>query len=363
MKICQITYTGFGGLSRVVFSLISADKECEHDWSIGFIGDQPIDPSYPILCEQHSVKYAVFRSVSGRPFRAWWSLFFWLKKIEPKVVICHSITSIIACYLYTWLSGSKLIVVEHTSNQVKTNNEQLASKLAMLLADTIVLFTHRYMAELRELHGLIYCEKKVKLIPNGVDTAIFKPRLNLLQQPIRPIRLGMAARFTFSKRQDLLVEVMLLLAKRRPDLLFELHLAGDGEQIECVKTLVTNSYIAPHIRFDGVLTEVQMAEWLKGLDIYLHATDAESFCMSVLEAMACGLPVVASSNVGIAVLNSDDSVGILVENNPNLWAEKIEILAENDVLREKMGLLAREKAVNCYSSEACLKKYLQVIQN
>ena len=42
MKICQITYTGFGGLGSVVFSLIAADQADEHNWQVAFIGDQEL---------------------------------------------------------------------------------------------------------------------------------------------------------------------------------------------------------------------------------------------------------------------------------------------------------------------------------
>ena len=54
-RVVQIIYTGFGGLGSTAFSLVAADVGREHTWRIGFIGDQPLDPSYSLRCAEHGV--------------------------------------------------------------------------------------------------------------------------------------------------------------------------------------------------------------------------------------------------------------------------------------------------------------------
>lgn len=362
MKIAQITYSGFGGLGSVVFSLVGADQNRVHEWFVGFIGDQPLDGAYHSRCDKYEVKYAAFQSTPGKPYRAWWDLKRWLDHVQPDVIICHSINSVLACRWHTLGRAVPLIVVEHTSNLVKTRNEWFASRIAMLVADRVVTLTSEYRAELYNAHGWIFRTNKVKVIPNGIDTTEFSPAKHMPLKASPPIRLGMAARFSFSKRQDLLVEMMEVLHAMRPDLLFELYLAGQGEEWERVRALADSSCISHRIHFVGLINETDIASWMRGLDVYLHATSGESFCLSVLQAMATALPVIASKNVGIAVLKEDDSTGFLVENISHLWADKLLSLHGDMPAALNMGKHARQVAVENYGSNKMLEAYLDLIR-
>jgi glycosyltransferase involved in cell wall biosynthesis len=362
LKIAQVTYSGLGGLGSVVFSLISADRSHSHDWSTGFIGDLALDSSYQDLCKRNKVKYAAFRSTPGKPYRAWINLEKWLGSVKPAVVICHSINSILACRWYASRHGARLIAVEHTSNQVKTRNEWVASRVSMLLADRVVVLTDEYREELNKAHGWLYRPYKVRTIPNGIDTALFSPRLAQLQKIDKRIRLGMAARFSFSKRQDLLVDVMSKLADLRPDLSFELHLAGDGLEVDRVKNHASKSPIAPHIFFDGLLNEQQIADWLRHLDVYVHATDCETLSTSLLQAMATGLPIVASGVNGVTnLLGSAGDYGVCVANDAEGFALAILRIVDSPELSKLLGSRARDQILSCYSNQLMLERYLAVI--
>lgn len=362
MKISQIAYSGFGGLGSVVFSLISAGQSHEHDWSIGFIGDVPLDASYPDMCDKHQVEYAAFRSTPGKPYRAWVALARWLDTVKPDVVICHSINSILACRWYASRHCARLIAVEHTPNQVKSRSERAASLVSMLVADRVVVLTEEYREELRKAHGWLYRPEKVRVIPNGIDTSLFSPSLARLQTTDRPIRLGMAARFSFSKRQDLLVDVMSKLANLRPDLSFELRFAGNGEDLNRVKALASSSSVAPHIHFDGLLTEQQVADWLRGLDVYVHATDGETLSTSLLQAMATGLPIVASAIDGVTnLLGSAGEYGVCAANDAEGFARAILRVVDSPELSNALGSRARDRILNRYSNQVMLKSYLDVI--
>lgn len=362
MKIAQISYSGFGGLGSVVFSLISADQFKKHDWSIGFIGDLPLDASYPGLCDEHQVKYAAFRSTPGKPYRAWIALARWLRNVKPNVVICHSINSILACRWYASRHGARLIAVEHTSNQVKTRSEWAASRVNMLVADRVVVLTDEYREDLLKAHSWLYRPDKVRVIPNGIDTSLFSPRLARSQTTDKPVRLAMAARFSFSKRQDLLVDVMSKLADLRPNLSFELHFAGNGEEFDRVKALARNTPFAPHIHFDGLLNEQEVADWLRGLDVYVHATDGETLSTSLLQAMATGLPIVASAIDGVTnLLGSAGEYGVCATNDADSFAQAILRVVDSPELSSALGSRARDRILNRYSNQLMLESYLDVI--
>lgn len=366
MKVSQITYTGFGGLGSVVFSLLAADASRQHQWSIGFIGDQPLDASYPQRCQDHGVDFAAFQSTSGKPFRAWRALARWLAQTRPDAVICHSINAILACRWYAWRHGARLVVVEHTPNQVKTRNEWVFSRLAMLLADRVVVLTPEYRDELRRAHGWLFSSSKVAVVPNGIDTAVYRPAAVPRPErmgPGRVLTLGMAARFSFSKRQDLLVAVLERLAVLRPALEVHLRFAGDGSELERVQALAQASPTGPRIRFDGLLSEEAVAPWLRELDIYVHATEGETLSTSLLQAMATGLPIVASDIAGVDnLLGGQGEFGCCVANQVEAFAHTILVLLDDPAQAKALGQRARARILERYSQAAMLSSYLAVIE-
>lgn len=363
MRIGQVTYSGFGGLGSVVFSLISADEARDCQWQIGFIGDQPLDISYPVRCELNSVDYAAFRSTPGRPYRAWLALARWLGQVKPDAVICHPINSILACRWYAWRYRAWLVVVEHTPNQVKTRSEWAASRLSMILADRVVVLTDEYREELRHAHGWLFRSKKVVVIPNGIDTAVFHPRSVPLAKAGKVVRLGMAARFSFSKRQDFLVMVMERLAAWRPALTVELTFAGDGSEFDRVKAVAAANSTVSQIQFEGLLSENEIARWLRGLDIYVHATDGETLSTSLLQAMATALPIIASDIPGVRnLLGADEEFGRCVPNEVDVFSRAILDLVDDPARCKALGQRARARIMERYSQKTMLKSYLDVIQ-
>lgn len=360
MRIAQIIYTGFGGLGSVAFSLVDADRR-RHDWLIGFIGDQSIDRSYPARCEAAGVAWKEFRSVAGRPYGAWARLARWLDEVRPDAVILHSINSILPCRWYAWQRSVPLIAVEHSSNLVKSRSEKLASRLCMALADRVVLLTPEYERELAEFHGLLYRSRKVRIIANGIDVAAYAPATNRTTVPDE-VRLGMAGRFSFSKRQDLLVHMLGVLRAAHPDASWRLSLAGDGQELQRVKAVATELGLADHVEFTGLLDEPGLGEWMRGLDIYVHASDGETLSTALLQAMATACPIVASDVTGIRnLLNGAAPLGELAANDANVFAEKVADLWFDADRRRTLGARARAASVTSYSNDTMLACYLGLI--
>jgi glycosyltransferase involved in cell wall biosynthesis len=362
LKIAQIIYAGFGGLGSVAFSLVAADVEREHEWQIGFVGDQALDPSYPSRCAGHGVAWSAFRSKPGRPYRAWLALARWLARMEPDAILLHSINSILPARLVAWWRRIPLVAVEHTPNAVKSRSEWAASRLSMLLADRVVLLSAGYRDELGRAHGRLFRPAKVAIVPNGIDTERFRPAAPPTASAMA-IRLGMVARFSFSKRQDLLVAVLRRLVDRRPDIEWRLAFAGDGDRLAAVHRLAADHRLADAVRFAGLLPEGMVADWLRELDIYVHASDGETLSTSLLQAMATGLPIVASDIPGIRNLlaGKGETIGILSPNDPESFADAILGLVDDPLHRRALGSRAREVCVGRYGNRAMLDAYLGLI--
>jgi alpha-1,6-mannosyltransferase len=141
-----------------------------------------------------------------------------------------------------------------------------------------------------------------------------------------------AGRFTPEKKLDVLIE-----AVRRLGEPYHLILVGGGSALPACERVT-------HIPFRR--DQRQLARLLASCDLLVHPGDCETFGLIVLEAMACGLPVVATNKGGVAEL-VDAETGILAEpNSVDSLAGAIDAIFERDL--ERMGQAARRKAVERY---------------
>lgn len=364
MKIAQICFSGLGGHSGVVFPLISADLSKQHEWFIGFVGNTPILKDFYKKCDDLNIQHAKFYFYSGLPFIQWIRLFYWLKKISPNSIICHNPTFILPCKLYSWLYACRLINVEHTNNSLKRIREWIFTYLSFLLANSVVVLTLEYKNELKKFIFKNFQEKKIFVISNGIDVNQFPliDKINGNAISNNSFNIGMAARFTETKMQELLV--IMLKKIRESDTKFQIYLyfAGDGPNLKKVKDIVKEEGLEDFVTFDGLLNENDLANWYQKLDIYAHASSGETLSISLLQAMSCGLPIVASDVDGITnLLKQDQEYGYCVSNDSLLFADTVINICKNPFQAKEMGLKASNLVKEKYSHTNMLEKYLSLL--
>jgi alpha-1,6-mannosyltransferase len=185
--------------------------------------------------------------------------------------------------------------------------------------------------------------------PLGIDSGVFRPQRRVdtlrthLHLPSNARLLVYAGRFTPEKKLGVLIDAVRKLG--RP---YHLLLIGSGSELPRYPQI---TYV-PFKR-----DQRQLARLLASCDVLVHPGDCETFGLIVLEAMACGLPVVGTSGGGVAEL-VDDQTGILAQpNNPASLAEAIEALYARD--RVQLGVNARRKAQDHYDWNQILPQLLQ----
>jgi alpha-1,6-mannosyltransferase len=210
----------------------------------------------------------------------------------------------------------------------------------------LVLAPSRVMVEQLEaigVHGAVHQ-------PLGIDSRVFHPgrrdetlREHLGLDPDTRL-LVYAGRFTPEKKLHVLVEAVRKLGER-----YHLIMVGGGPDRELLRgSKVT---IIPFKR-----DQRQLARLLASCDLLVHPGDCETFGLIVLEAMACGLPVVATNGGGVAEL-VDCETGILAEpNSVDSLAGAIEAIYQRDMAR--MGGAARRKAAERYDWNEILPQVL-----
>ena len=163
---------------------------------------------------------------------------------------------------------------------------------------------------------------KLEIIYNGVDFSAFDRKKNnfenLKQKFLNgnEIIIGMVGSFTKQKNQKFLIEVIEKLPKN-----FILKFAGEGESLNCVKRYTEDIGVKDRVEFCGLIKDIP--SFYNQLDIYVHSAHWEGFGLTVVEAIASGLPVLASNVSGLKELieptylfdnNDKDSLINLINN-------------------------------------------------
>jgi glycosyltransferase involved in cell wall biosynthesis len=144
---------------------------------------------------------------------------------------------------------------------------------------------------------------------------------------------------------------------------WEWHLAGDGPQLEALKSLAKELGIAERVTFHGWQSREQLIGQYKRSNLFLFPSRHEGMPNAVLEAMASGLPVIASRIAGNEELVLNDKTGLLVETEKvDELRNALHKLLNNASLRQKMGRASRLRVEEHYSWENTAKQYALLLE-
>ncbi len=356
-RVCQVLYSGLGGHGSVAFSLLKAPDAASWTPLMAFVGVEPLLESYARDCKTLGARLAAFQFKPGHPWFAWWRLWRWLEKERPDAILMHGLTSFFPCYAYRVRHGARLIGVEHTAVSVKSWREWVASVFAQLFADRVVCLVPATRDDLLERLGIWGRRKNCVIIPNGIDIDFFHPAEN--RQPARgKFRLGMAGRFVGQKRQDVIVDALFELPRLRPDLSFTVTFAGAGDRLEATKELAAARDVSDRVEFAGMLSEGSMADWLRSLDVYVHAAEAENMPTVILQAMATELSIVACNIPPVrALLTTPELCGVLAPNDGKSFAKAILALVDDPERSKQLASTGRCIAETTYNNKKMFHSY------
>jgi glycosyltransferase involved in cell wall biosynthesis len=184
-------------------------------------------------------------------------------------------------------------------------------------------------------------DSNVYIISNGVD---FEDVQNV--EPLKSIEhptIFFVGVLENVKGIDILLKAIPIIKEKIPNI--HLFIAGSGQQEKELKELVKELKIEENVKFLGFISGAEKYAYYKSADIYVQPSRYETFGIAVLEAMACGKPVVASEVGGIPFLVKEEETGLLFECGiAKDLAEKIIILLKDKKLREEMGEAGRKRA-------------------
>jgi glycosyltransferase involved in cell wall biosynthesis len=191
---------------------------------------------------------------------------------------------------------------------------------------------------------------EIPVIPNGVDLELYKTVEHDWSSP----QLLSVGRIVHQKGLDLAMHALGGLK----DLNWEWRIAGDGPQMQALQSLAQELGINDHVFFLGWQTREQIIHSYKQSNVFLFPSRHEGMPNALLEAMASGLPVIATCIAGNEELVVEDETGYLVppEDIESLQGA-LKKLLNDPALRQQMGIASRRRAEENYSWESTAQQY------
>lgn len=207
------------------------------------------------------------------------------------------------------------------------------------------------------------CQRsKLHCIPYGVDTTRFTE--GKINKKYDFISVG---RFVDKKAPYLSLLAFRKVLDRFPDK--QLVMIGDGELLNISKSITQSLNMQRNVTFTGSLEHSGIITYMMMSRVFIQHSvtaadgDSEGTPNAVLEAGACGLPVVSTLHAGIRDAVIDGNTGFLVEERDiTTMAVRMVELLENDEMRKKIGLNGRERILTHYNLKQQLDKLWEVIE-
>lgn len=345
-----------GGAERMATYLALYLNKDRFDVSI--ISNSPkVNNELTKMLEQHNIQVFYLNKKKGLDITLYPRLYKLIEDLNPKIIHSHQS---VQRYLFPFYTKKRLFI--HTIHNVASRELEnyFARKLQKILYMNGLIpvsISDNVTKTILEEYHLIHCDT----IPNGIplenyslkekDRSLTRYELGLSSEDFIFVNV---AGFRKAKNHKLLITAF-------KDFLDtggngKLLLVGDGFFLDESKKLACTDNIQDKVYFLGLRSDIPQI--LNASDVFVLSSDWEGYPLSVLEAMASGLPVISTDVGGVPEIISNKISGLLVKpNNPESLSKAMVSLYEDSNLRDFMGQKGREIAYDKFSVRTMCLKY------
>jgi glycosyltransferase involved in cell wall biosynthesis len=242
--------------------------------------------------------------------------------------------------------------------------EHTVAPALIRIADRICVLSRDHAESVPYLRAALrHTPERVREMPNGVDTETFVPgpdaagvreRLGIPQDAVAAAFVATLDRAHHFKRLDVAIE-----AVARGDGRLHLVVAGGGEMLDAFRTKAREAGVADRVHFLGSVPHAELPDVLRACDLMVLTTEPpESFGIALIEAMACGLPVIATEYPGVrAVVDEGENGRLVPRGDATAIAAALGSMAEmGPGRRREMGAAGRVKCERQWSWPALVDR-------
>ena len=220
-------------------------------------------------------------------------------------------------------------------------------------ADSITVISNYLAQYVRSQNSKV----PISIIPNGVDVGKFKP-----EGEHNPKTIITSSRLVKKNGIGDLVDAIAVVKKEVPDI--KLLIVGSGEQAKELKTKSSFLGLENNIEFIGEVLNDLLPKYLAKASIFVRPSLSEGLGIAFLEAMAAGLPIVATPVGGIPDFLKDGETGLFCKvNNPEDIAEKINTILSDDNLRDRLITNGRKLVEEKYTWDKIAEEFRNLYES
>ena len=355
-KVIHITYSlEQGGAEVMILDLLRGLDRNIFDLSVcSFQLKGSLRSSFE---KSHIPVYDVLKA-SGKDVTLPVRLYRLFKRLKPDLVHAHNGYMWIYAGLPARLAGAKVVYTEHSVWENPSIPYLMSSKVLEVITDRIVA-PSEHVKKLLSLRQHVNSDN-IDVIYNGIDLARIEKKVDVqLKRETLGLSpegkvIGIVARLVPVKNHKTLIEAMKIVCSKMNEC--RLLIVGDGELRSSLEKLVLQNGLKERVLFLGNRSDVD--EILQILDLFVLCSVSEGFPISILEAMAAGVPILATAVGGIIEAIKRGESGMLIDvPNPQTLAEGIMELLTNASKATHFKESALRRVRSNFSLEAMARQY------
>lgn len=288
-------------------------------------------------------------------------LIYVIKKEKINIIHSHLLGSNLYTCLASVFTGTPVISTFH--GKVDFDMSGRLSKLKIKLISSFsekIVFVSDSLKKYA-LDCFAFDKARIEVIYNGVEVPVTDRKAKEKEANLEGrVRLGALGNVRQAKNYENLIRALKILIDKGVDV--EVIIAGDSENKLCdsLKLLAVENNIEERVSFIGYVEDV--ADFLKGLDVFVISSSSEGLPLSLIQAMMMGLPVVAT-RCGVEEFIDHGVEGLIVDNNsPSSLAEGVETMLDDKDGAAAYADVAQRKALELYGAKSMYLKYEELYE-
>ena len=265
-------------------------------------------------------------------FFYWFAVFTEIRKIHPELVHVQSLVSGMPALFSKKLLGIPYAVWGQGSDvYLPKGYIRLTSRMVVKNADSAIALTKDMQKAMQNIYS-----RDIAIVPNGINMADLSAEPCRKDEKDPKKRVLYVGRLSPVKGVQYLIRAMKQVNDTIPDA--RLIIIGNGRERGMLEALSAELGIQEYVQFRGEVPHESVLSFMQQADVFVLPSLSEGFPMVIVEALACGLPVVGSRVGGMPEIITDGINGYLVEaKDVGAIAEKILLLLQDEKLRKKMS--------------------------
>jgi phosphatidylinositol alpha-1,6-mannosyltransferase len=320
-------------------------------------GAAEFDTTHQLNIQRIPLKSAEWGFKSLRGMKFYWRLIWQLRKIIKQQQITHIhcgrvIHEGVTAWLLKLITGTPYLCYVHgedVETAATSGEHNLMVKLVCKHAERLICNSHNSANIVKRLNYAN--DDKINVLHPGVDASLFVP---LAEDDGFKQQMGWqdrkviitVGRLQERKGQDMMIRATALLKQQFPEILYAI--IGRGDRLESLKALTAELGLKEHVQFLTEVTDPQMIQCYQQCDVFILANrtignDIEGFGMVLVEAQACGKPVIAGDSGGTKETMLINESGFVIDcTDAQLISSTVTKLLAEPELSAQMGKIGRK---------------------